>query len=154
VRPLLTADQGPSHTYQQNGRRIMLALMAGYDDGRVACTDQEIILRNYYGPFIAKHISYQAIREVRDVPNRWKNRTGGSGDFVYRLNWDPHRRRKDRALVICLREKSGTESRVSALRTPGEPGPRVKPVMTPDDPDQVIAELAAHGVSVTSGPAD
>ena len=56
--------------------------MAGYDDGRVACTDQEIVLRNYYGPFIAKHISYQAIREVRDVPNRWKNRTGGSGDFV------------------------------------------------------------------------
>ena len=108
--------------------------MAGYDDGRVACTDQEIVLRNYYGPFIAKHISYQAIREVRDVPNRWKNRTGGSGDFVYRLNWDPHRRRKDRALVIYLREKCGTEGRVSALRTPGESGPRVKPVMTPGRP--------------------
>ena len=114
----------------------MLAPMAGSDDARVACTDQEIVLRNYYGPFIAKHISYQAIREVRDVPNRRKNRTGGSGDFVYRLNWDPHRRRKDRALVIYLREKSGTEGRVSALRTPGESGSRVKPVMTPDDPDR------------------
>jgi hypothetical protein len=102
----------------------------------------------------SSHISYQAIREVRDVPNRWKNRTGGSGDFVYRLNWDPHRRRKDRALVIYLREKSGTEGRVSALRTPGESGPRVKPVMTPDDPDRVIAELTAHGVSVTSGSVD
>jgi len=111
-------------------------LVVGYDDGRVACTDQEIILRNYYGPFIAKRISYQAILEVRDVPNRWKNRTGGSGDFVYRLNWDPHRRHKDRALVIYLR------------------GLRVKPVMTPDEPDRVIAELVAHGVSVTNDPAD
>ena len=53
------------------------------------------------------------IREVRDVPNRWKNRTGASGDFVYRLNWDPHRRRKDRALVIYLREKRKAESRLS-----------------------------------------
>jgi len=128
--------------------------MTGYDDGRVICTDQEVILRNYYGPFVAKHISYEEIREVRDVPNRWKNRTGGSGDFVYRLNWDPHRRGKDRALVIYLREKGGSESKVSALGTPGEPGPRVKPVMTPDDPDQVIAELVAHGVSVTNRPAD
>jgi len=63
----------------------------GYDDGRVACTDQEIILRNYYAPFVAKHISYASIREVREVPNRWKQRPGGSGDFVYRLSWDPHR---------------------------------------------------------------
>ena len=53
-----------------------------------------------------KRISYQAILEVRDVPNTWKNRPGGSGDFVYRLNWDPHRRRKDRALVIYLRGKT------------------------------------------------
>jgi hypothetical protein len=30
----------------------MLTLVAGYDDGPVACTDQEIILPNYYGPFI------------------------------------------------------------------------------------------------------
>jgi hypothetical protein len=132
----------------------MLTLMSGYDDGRVACTDQEIILRNYYGPFITKRISYQEILEVRDVPNRWKNRTGGSGDFVYRLNWDPHRRHKDRALVIYLRGKTGSENKVSALRTPGESGPRVKPVMTPDEPDRVIAELVAHGVSVTTNPAD
>ena len=113
--------------------------MAGYDDGRVACTDQEIILRNYYGPFIAKHISYQAIREVRDVPNRWKNRTGGSGDFVYRLNWDPHRRRKGPRPGDLPARKSERkpESRLSGR--PGECGPRVKPVMTPDDPDRVIA---------------
>lgn len=128
--------------------------MAGYDDGRVACTDHEVILRNYYGPFFAKRISYQEIREVRQVPNRWKWRLSGSGDFVYWLNWDPHRPRKDRALVIYLYGKAGSENKVSALRTPGETGPLVKPVMTPDDPDRVIAELTAHGVNVTSGQGD
>lgn len=111
----------------------------------------EIILRNYYGPFITKRISYQSILEVRDVPNRWKNRSGGSGDFVFRLNWDPHRRRKDRALVIYLRGKTGSENKASALGTPGESALRVEAVMTPDEPDRVIAE---HGVSVSTDPAD
>ena len=41
--------------------------MAGCDDGRVACTDQEIIIRHYY-PLGAKHIKYQAIRQVRVAP--------------------------------------------------------------------------------------
>jgi len=41
--------------------------MAGYDDGRVTCTDQEIVIRHYY-PLGAKRIKYQAIREVRVVP--------------------------------------------------------------------------------------
>jgi len=126
----------------------------GYDDGRVACSDQGIILRNYYGPFVAKRISYDSIREVRDVPNRWKQRPGGSGDFVYRLNWDPRRRHKDRALVIYLNAKESATTKVAAFRTAGEVGPRVKPVMTPDDIDQVIAELTAHGVHVSSGQAD
>jgi hypothetical protein len=128
--------------------------VVGYDDGRVACTDQEIILRNYYGPFLAKRISYPSIREVRDVPNRWKQRSGGSGDFVYRLNWDPQRKHKDRALVIYLNEKESATAKVSAVRTAGEVGPMVKPVMTPDDPDQVIAELSAHDVHVSHGEAD
>jgi hypothetical protein len=128
--------------------------VVGYDDGRVACTDQGIILRNYYGPFVAKRISYESIREVREVANRWKQRPGGSGDFIYRLNWDPHRKHKDRALVIYLREKDSAAARVAALRTAGEVGPLVKPVMTPDDPEQVIAELSAHGVRVTRGEAD
>jgi hypothetical protein len=120
-----------------------------YDDGHVACTDQGIILRNYYGPFLAKRISYDSIREVREVANRWKHRPGGSGDFVYRLNWDPHRKHKQRALVIYLIEKQTATATVSPFRTPGESGRLVKPVMTPDDTDQVIAELTAHGVRVS-----
>lgn len=128
--------------------------MASYDDGRVACTDDGVILRNYYGPFWTKRISYQSIAEVREVPNHWKSRPGGTGDFVYRLNWDPHRRHKDRALVIYLHDKAAAEGKVSVFRTAGETAARVKPVMTPEDPDQVMAQLAAHGVTVTRGDID
>jgi hypothetical protein len=128
---------------------ISLAGVAGYDDGRVACTDTEIILRSYYGPFISRRISYDAIHEVHEVPNRWKQRARGSGDFVHRLNWDPHRRRKDRALVIYLKNTT-TPDRVSPLRTAGDTEVRiVKPVITPDDPEAVIAVLSAHGIRVT-----
>ncbi|MGH3403862.1 MAG: hypothetical protein ACRDRJ_15385, partial [Streptosporangiaceae bacterium] len=70
--------------------------------------------------------------------------------FVHWLNWDPHRPRKDRALVIYLYGKAGSENKVSNFGAAGDTGPQVKPVITPDDPDRVIAELAAHGVNVTS----
>jgi hypothetical protein len=107
--------------------------VTGYDDGRVACTDREIIVRHYY-PFGAKHIRYSAIREVRRVQlgpmGKW--RIHGSGDLIHWFNFDPGRPRKSTALVIHL------------------DGP-IRPVITPDDPDRVAAELAAHGVNVTSG---
>ena len=107
--------------------------MAGYDDGRVTCTDQEIIIRHYY-PLGAKRIKYQAIREVRVVTlgSMGKIRIHGSGDLVHWFNFDPRRTRKDVALVIHLDGK-------------------IRPVITPDDPERVIAELAAHGVNVTRG---
>jgi hypothetical protein len=107
--------------------------VAGYDDGRVACTDQEIIIRHYYllGP---KRIKYTAIRQVRQAPlgtmGKW--RIHGSGDFVHWFNFDPRRPRKTIALVIYL---DGA----------------IRPVITPDDPDRVVAELAAHGVNITNG---
>jgi hypothetical protein len=107
--------------------------MAGYDDGRVACTDQEIVIRHYY-PIGAKRIRYQAIREVRSVPlglmGKW--RIHGSGDLVHWFNFDPRRPGKDTALVIYL-------------------DGRIRPVITPDDPGRVTAELAAHGVNITTG---
>jgi hypothetical protein len=107
--------------------------VANYDDGRVACTDQEIIIRHYY-PGGAKHIPYSAIREVRRVPLRWmgKMRVYGSNDFIHWFNFDPGRPRKDTGFAIHL---SG----------------QIRPIITPDDPDRVAAELTAHGVSVTSG---
>jgi hypothetical protein len=41
--------------------------MAGYSDGRVTCTDQEIVIRHYY-PLGSKHIRYTDIRQVRVAP--------------------------------------------------------------------------------------
>jgi hypothetical protein len=108
--------------------------VTGYDDGKVACTGRELIIRHYYFPIGAKRIPYAAIREVCRVPldllGKW--RIHGSGDFVHWFNFDPHRPRKDVALVVDL-------------------GGRVKPVVTPDDPGQVVDALTAFGVKVRSG---
>jgi hypothetical protein len=51
---------------------------------------------------------------------------------VHWFNFDPHRPRKDVALVLYLDGK-------------------IRPVITPDDPERVSAELAAHEVNVTRG---
>jgi hypothetical protein len=113
---------------------VTLVIVTGYDDGTVACTGSELVIRRYYFPFGAKRIPYSAIREVRRVPlgalGKW--RIAGSGDFVHWFNFDPHRPRKDVALVVDL-------------------GGRVKPVVTPDDPGQVVDALTASGVNVTGG---
>jgi hypothetical protein len=107
--------------------------MPGYDDGRVACTDQEIVIRHYYlmGP---KRIRYDQIGKVLEVPlgmmGRW--RIHGSGDLVHWFNFDPGRRHKTVALVLYL-------------------DARIRPVITPDDPQRVVEEFAAHGVNVTRG---
>jgi hypothetical protein len=104
--------------------------VANYDDGRVACTNEELIIRHYYAPFGTKHIKYSAIREVHEVPLAFaKWRIQGSNDFIHWYSWDPRRPRKKTALVIYL---DGA----------------IKPVITPDDPGQVAAALAGHGVNV------
>jgi hypothetical protein len=108
--------------------------MAGYDDGRIACDAQGLLIRHYYLAR-AKRIRYSAIREVVETPlgaaGRW--RIHGSGDFSHWFNYDPRRPRKDTALVLTLDTQ------------------RIQPVITPDDPARVVAELTAHGVRVTQG---
>lgn len=129
-----------------------LDCVAGYDDGRVVCTEDAIILRRYK-LWRDRDIAYQAIREVRQVPlaSLGMVRLQGSGDFVHWFNYDPHRRHKNRALILYV---LADKNEVSAVRTPGDTDERVKPVITPDDPDSVIAELVAHGVNVTSEQGD
>ena len=115
-------------------RKLYTRSMAGYNDGRIICEDQEIVIRHYY-LIGSKHIQYPAIREVQQVPlgimGKW--RIHGSGDLVHWFNFDPRRPRKKIALLIYLDHQ------------------RTVPVITPDDPDRVLAELAAHGVPITSG---
>lgn len=114
--------------------RVTLSTVANYDDGRVKCTDQGILIRRYYFPSGDRAIRYSDIREARQVQLHWigKWRLGGTSDFLHWFNFDPRRYRKETAFVIY---------------TDG----RIRPVITPDDPALVAGELTAHGVNVTQG---
>jgi hypothetical protein len=76
------AGSGPE---KEKGRDSGYAgVMDGYDDGRVACDDQGIVIRHYY-LFGAKRIGYVDIREARVSPlglmGKW--RIHGSGDLQH-----------------------------------------------------------------------
>jgi hypothetical protein len=104
-----------------------------YDDGRVACTDDGLVIQHYYFPGGAKRIPYGKIQQVRCVPLKSMGgavKIHGSGDFIHWFNFDMHRSRKADALIVVLS------------------GRRVRPVITPDDANRVAAELTAHGVNV------
>ena len=100
-----------------------------YDDGRVACNDEALIIRRYY-PWGSRRVPYASIKAVNQLPltgtsrvRKW--RIWGSGDFVHWWNLDPRRPRKGMALVI------------------GD-GHRIHPTITPDDPDRVARILTEH----------
>ena len=102
-----------------------------YDDGRISCDDQGLLIRWYY-PWGAKRIPYTSITEVQELPlsganriRRW--RLWGSGDFIHWWNLDPGRPDKTMALVLHV-------------------GHRILPTITPDDPaavEQIIKERQA-----------
>ena len=107
-----------------------------YDDGRIACTEEALVIRTYYFPPHDKRIPYRKIEQVRQVPMTGMGglyRLWGSGDFIHWYNYDPDRPRKTVKLVIQLT------------------GRKIRPVITPDHPGTVAAELVAHGVHVTNG---
>lgn len=98
-----------------------------YDDGRIACDDDGLIIRWYYlwGP---KRIPYSAVRSITQRPLtgvRGKWRIWGSGDFRHWYNLDPGRPNKETAIEI-------TTDR------------RIVPTITPDDPDEVARILTEH----------
>jgi len=98
-----------------------------YDDGGIACDDEGLIIRWYYlwGP---KRIPYRSIRSVVRRPLtavRGKWRIWGSGDFAHWYNLDRRRPQKELALEIDV-------------------GGRIRPTITPDDPDTVDRILAGH----------
>lgn len=107
-----------------------------YDDGGVACTDDALVIRHYYFPVGSRRIPYTGIGHVRLVPltfMRGRYRIWGSNDFRHWSNLDWDRPRKDVAFIIEV------------------VGRYIRPVITPRDADAVAAELAAHGVNVSSG---
>jgi len=97
-----------------------------YDDGRIACDDTSLIIGWYY-LWGAKRVPYGSIRSVERVSplgvRRW--RLWGSGDFVHWWNLDRGRPDKDIALVLDI-------------------GQRIRPTITPDDPETVERILTEH----------
>lgn len=107
-----------------------------YDDGGVALTGDTLVIRRYYFPFGDKRIPYSKMEQVRRLPMSGltgRYRIWGSGDFTHWYNLDAGRPGKSVKFVIQTS------------------GGRFRPVITPDDPDAVQTEFAAHGVNVTTG---
>jgi hypothetical protein len=89
-----------------------------YDDGLVALDDNGVLIRRYY-PWGHKRIPYGAIRSFERLPIRVRKwRLWGSGDLVHWWNLDPHRPKKDVAIVIDV-------------------GKHIRPTITPDEPETV-----------------
>jgi hypothetical protein len=94
-----------------------------YDDGLVKLDTDGLTIRRYYFPFAtSKRISYARIKSVQEWRMRSKDRLWGSSDWNHWWPLDRHRSRKEKALFLDL-------------------GTRVTPVITPDDPNRVLALL-------------
>jgi hypothetical protein len=103
-----------------------------YVDPRVQCVASGVCLRGYYFPWGTKRIPYGSIKGVRSVDIATftgRARIWGTANPGYWANLDPQRPKKRVALILDL-------------------GKRVKPFITPDDPDaaqRVIRERSHLG---------
>lgn len=100
-----------------------------YRDRWIECTTEALIIRGYYFPFANKKtIPYDrilGISEVKMGPLTGQGRIWGSGDFKHYAHLDWGRPHKKRALILDV-------------------GKFIKPVITPDDVDQVKAIIEAR----------
>ncbi|MCX8032500.1 MAG: MFS transporter [Thermoleophilia bacterium] len=99
-----------------------------YKDRWIECTEERLIIDGYYFPFgNKKTIPYHRIKSVSEVtigPATGQWRIWGSSDFRHYFHLDPKRPHKTRALVLDV-------------------GKFIRPVITPEDTDQVKAILAS-----------
>ena len=95
-----------------------------YDDGLITTTSDALVIRRYNALLQHRSIPYSDIRSVKRIPigqlRRW--RLWGTTIPGYWFNLDAGRRRKSIGFVI-------------------DAGRAVKPIITPDDPDQLLAAL-------------
>jgi hypothetical protein len=100
-----------------------------YRDRWIECTAEGILIRGYYFPWGTKHIPYKSVRSVERVEIshffKGKGRIWGTANPHYWASLDPHRPKKKVGLVLDV-------------------GKRVKPFITPDDPDLFEAVLRDH----------
>jgi hypothetical protein len=100
-----------------------------YEDDGLVVDDAGITIRRYYFPLGGpKRITYPEIRNVRTEPMTWlsgKGRIWGTSDPRYWFPLDTRRGGKKTLLVLDI-------------------GRRVRPCITPDDPDRVVELLRAR----------
>lgn len=112
--------------------------MTDYRDKWITCDDVGIHVRGYYFPWGTKTIPYASVQAVRRAPVgtlTGRGRVWGTTNPRYWANLDPARPRKTTALVL-------------------DTGHAVRPFLTPDEPDAVLAAIRSHapGVRVEDGP--
>jgi hypothetical protein len=109
-----------------------------YQDRRIRCTADAVLIRGYYFPWGTKRVRYQDIREVRRVPVKrffGRGRIWGSTTLRYWANFDPGRPGKKEALIL-------------------DTGRSMLPFITPDDPAAVATVISQHSAArITRGPA-
>jgi hypothetical protein len=103
--------------------------VALYRDHWITCTEHDLVIRGYYFPTgTPKRIPYGEIRSVALVEMgalSGKGRLWGTASPRYWAHLDLSRPRKKTALVLDL-------------------GRRVKPFVTPTDPDRVLEIIESH----------
>jgi hypothetical protein len=107
-----------------------------YQDRRIQCTADAVLIRGYYFPWGTKRVHYRDIREVRRVPVKrfyGRGRIWGSTTLRYWANFDPGRPRKKEALIL-------------------DTGRPMLPFITPDDPAAVADVISQHSAArITRG---
>jgi hypothetical protein len=102
-----------------------------YDDGLIACAHDALVIRRYTLLLRPRRVPYGDIRSVTEMRlgtmRKW--RIWGSGDLRHWWNFDTGRPQKEVALALDV-------------------GGRVKPAITPDDPQRVLDVLREHGVPI------
>ncbi len=107
-----------------------------YRDRWNSCTATELQIRGYYFPWGTKHVAYRQIKGVRRVEMgllTGKGRIWGTASPGYWASFDPRRPTENVGLVLDL-------------------GKRVKPFITPDDPE-TVERLVRERVGLGSGSA-
>ncbi|OSC43038.1 hypothetical protein [Mycobacterium decipiens] len=100
-----------------------------YEDAGLTLDEDGITIRRYYFPFASsKRVAYSDIRGVKAAPMGWlsgKGRYWGAGDPRYWFPLDMHRGSKGTLLILDV-------------------GARVRPCITPEDPEKVIELLKSR----------
>jgi hypothetical protein len=109
-----------------------------YADRWIRCGPDGIAVRGYYFPWGTKHIPYGSVRGIERVAlsaGRGRARIWGTANPGYWASLDPGRPHKQTALALDL-------------------GRRVKPFLTPDDPDAFETVVRSRAGLGPPAPAD